>query len=54
MTRDFDRYGETVKVCHKDARLFIKNPESYTAEIELGGVHQHVTLSQEYVDEQLG
>ena len=45
---------KTVKVCHQEARITDANQHSYTAEMELGGVVQHVVLSAEYVHERVG
>lgn len=49
-----DEYlGRTIRVCHKTARIVECNRRSYEAEIELGGVTQHVVLSDEYVHERI-
>lgn len=46
--------GKTIRVCHKKGRIVEENPRSFDAEIELGGVIQHVVLADVYVEEQLG
>lgn len=45
-----DMIGKTVRICHKKGCI-VDEGRNYTAEVELGGVHQHVTLTKEYVEE---
>lgn len=44
---------ETVTVCHKNVTITDVNERSYTGEVELGGVVQHVVLSASYVHDRL-
>lgn len=45
--------GSTIRLCHKKARIIEAHDRAYTAKIELGGVHQHVSVAEEYAHEQL-
>lgn len=45
--------GETVRVCHKKARIVDSFKDSYRAEIKLGGIIQYISLTPEYVHERL-
>lgn len=49
-----DYRGRRIRICHKKAHITDAHPRSYTAEIELGGVSQHVALSESFVHERLG
>jgi len=47
--------GERIKVCHKKARIGSVNRsgEAFEAEIEIGGVVQHIVLARRYVRERI-
>ena len=42
-----------IRVCHKKAKIIEENADSYTVSIKLGGVIQHITVTKEYVENQL-
>lgn len=50
---DSELVGETVRVCHKQARIVRTLPSAYRAEIELGGVNQLITLADSWVHDRL-
>jgi len=47
--------GERIKVCHKKARIGSVNRsgEAFEAEVEIGGVVQHIVLARQYVRERI-
>ena len=42
-----------IRVCHKKGKIIEENADSYTVSIKLGGVIQHITVTKEYVENQL-
>lgn len=49
-----DRWlGSEVRICHKRGRIRRANDRSYEVSIEIGGVHQHVTVGAAFAHEQL-
>lgn len=49
-----DYVGEPIRVCHKRGQITRANPQSYSVEIELGGVINTIAVSEEHVEKQLG
>lgn len=46
--------GREIRVCHKRGRITSANPQSYSVEIELGGVVNTVAVSVPFVHGRLG
>ena len=44
---------KVIRVCHKKGKIIEENADSYTVSIKLGGVIQHITVTKEYVENQL-
>lgn len=53
------RRGEEVRICHKKGRIGEfhengENPPLYDVEVEIGGVIQHVTVNESFLEDQKG
>jgi hypothetical protein len=53
------RRGEEVRICHKKGRIGDfhengENPPLYDVEVQIGGVIQHVTVNESFLEDQKG